>query len=235
MWWLSQPVELHSGESAQSAFTGFLPGSAVFTIWNSGFCCLASLPCCWSLWGVGNSVFFPFLLKSVSVGNSVFSPQGVERLRWSRRLSALPRRRRWRLNGSILRSVRRAWMNSWYAIRIVWAVVLQLFSFQYFSYFWNVSLPSALKKSFLRWGEGEGTQLTSLEAVLLSWFWDMGLKMLKRSTVAKLQTVCLELSTLYNPFVLNWVNVQVWSSAVPTRAPKFEGDPEVHVFGAFKI
>lgn len=60
-----------------------------------------------------------------------------------------------------------------------------------------------LKKSFLRWGEGEGTQLTSLEAVLLSWFWDMGLKMLKRSTVAKLQTVCLELSTLYNPFVLN--------------------------------
>lgn len=74
----------------------------------------------------------------------------------------------------------------------------------------ETSLCQVPLKPFLRWGEDEGTRLTSLEAAQLSWFWDtMVLKMLKRSTVAKLQTVCLELSTLYNPFVLNRVNVQV--------------------------
>lgn len=62
-----------------------------------------------------------------------FFPQGVERLRWSRQPSALRRRRRWRLNGSILRSVRQAWTNSWYAIRIVWGVVFQLFLKYFFA------------------------------------------------------------------------------------------------------
>lgn len=59
--------------------------------------------------------------------------------------------------------------------------------------------------------------------------------MLRRSTVGELQAICLELSTLYNPFVLNRVNVGRAELHTCTRALQFEGDPELHASRIFEI
>lgn len=184
---------------------------ALLSLLYSEFCCLASLPPCWSVWGVGNSLFPP-RERSHCRGPGRF-------LRSEEGEGGDQTDQPWEVSDE----------HGWTP-----GMQSELSGGLYCSYFWHVSLPSALKP-FLKWGGGEGTRLTSLEAAQLSWLWDMVLKMVKRSTVAKLQTVCLELSTLCNPFVLSWVNVRVWSSAVPTRALRFGGDPELHAFRTCKI